>query len=55
MGSKVLFYIVLFHLPSLTNIFEEDPAAVKEQVAGGEQSEKSVGDCRRKSSPRGRL
>lgn len=52
MGSKMLFYIMLFHPPFLTNIFEEDPAVVKEQVEG---SEKSVGDCRRKSSPRGRL
>lgn len=51
MGSKMLLYVVLFHRPSLTDVFEGDPAAGKEPVEG---SEKSVGHCRRKSSPRGR-
>lgn len=46
----MLFYMVVFPPPFL--LFEEDPAVLKEQVEG---SEKSVGDRRRKSSPRGRL
>ena len=52
MGSKMILYGVLFHRPSLSDIFEGDPAAGKEPVEGAEQS---VGDRRRKSCPTGRL